>query len=63
MTWKEFAQHILSMSEDQQAKDVVYLEPYDDEAEVYYLDLHYARADIADPEGEVKIHKGDFFLQ
>lgn len=63
MTLKELAQAILALPEEEQIKSALHVEPYDDEAQVSAVGLHQATESITDPEGEVRLIKGDWYIQ
>ncbi len=63
MTWDDLAKQILEMTEGERAKEVQYLEPWGEAAEIFVVGVMIANKDLADPEGVVRIQKGDNFLQ
>jgi hypothetical protein len=63
MTWDDLAKRILEMPESERGKTVYYREPWDDNPEIFPLDAFEAIEDLSDLEGDVKIEKGETFLQ
>lgn len=63
MTWDELAKRILEMIESERAQTVQYREPWDHAAEIFPVDIMEAQEDLSDPEGVVRIRKGEVFLQ
>lgn len=63
MTWDDLLRRILEMSESERAQTVQYREPWDDDAEIFAVNLDEALEDLVDSEGEVKIKKGESFLE
>jgi len=63
MTWDDLAKRILEMTDGDREKTVQYVEPYQDGAEIFAVDLHEASTYFLDTEAVVRITKGEFFLQ
>lgn len=63
MTWDDLAKRILEMSESERTQTVQYRESWENDPEIYAVDLHEAKEDLATPEGAVGIRKGEVFLQ
>ena len=63
MTWDDLVKRILEMPESERTQTVQYREPWDTDAEIFPLDLHNALEDLTDPNGVVRIRKGEVFFQ
>ena len=62
MTWNDLAKCILEMPDSEKSKPVFYREPWDKDVEMITLSVQVASEDLTDPEGEVRVRKGEFFL-
>ena len=63
MTWNELAALIKEMPETDRGCEVIYMEPYDTDPEVYPVDLHKSSTAIYDAEDVLRVAKDEFFLQ
>lgn len=63
MTWDDIAKAILEMSDGEREKTVYFLEPYDEDAEIFHVELLEAEWDLSNPDGDTLIKKGEAFLQ
>lgn len=61
MTWNELREAIEKIPAEERDNEAVYVEPYDDDAEVYPVDLHEAARTFR--VAGVIFAKGDPFLQ
>ena len=62
MTLRELADKIDTLPENVQEMPCLYLEPYDDDAECYPVDLVQATENITDFAGVIAIVEGEWFL-
>lgn len=63
MTWDDLAKAILEMTDGDREKTVYYREPYDNDAEMFPVNIRETIEDLADPEGAIKVSKGEAYLQ
>ena len=62
MTWNKLQDKIHGMTDAQRAQSAQFHESYDDGAEIFEVDVVFAETNLKDPEGKMRIEKGDPFL-